>query len=182
MDISRGGLFFLRGLSGRGVKVNTRLHVIPTLKWVELYLHCTLRLDDVDENNFTFLHSTFFFFFCISNDSTKSRPFTVFRSEPCNYQVLGLTKGTCNVSINGTTQNVLRRSTAHTVLLVIAQRNNRWPLWSDSVNGLVNVGVIFYVVVSVTVNTEQRAFRYKGTESRICYTAWRKELNSFGVL
>jgi hypothetical protein len=147
------------------MKLNTRLHVIPTLKWVE---YCTLCLDDVDENITFFLHSTFL---CISNDSTKSRSFTVFRSEPCKYQVLGLTDETCDVSINGTTQNVLRRSTAHTVLLVIAQRNNRWPLCSDSVNGLVYVGVIFYVVVSVTVNTEQRAVWYNGTESRICYTA-----------
>jgi hypothetical protein len=40
-----------------------------------------------------------FFFFCISNDSTKSRSFTVFRSERCNYQVLGLKKETRNVSI-----------------------------------------------------------------------------------
>jgi hypothetical protein len=63
MGISREDGFFPRGLSGRGVKVNTRLHVIPTLKWVELYLHCTLRLDDVDENNFTFFTFNFYFLY-----------------------------------------------------------------------------------------------------------------------
>jgi hypothetical protein len=50
-----------------------------------------MRLDGVDENNFTFLHSTYFY---VSNERTKSRFFTVFRSERCNYQVLGLTKET----------------------------------------------------------------------------------------
>ena len=62
--------FFNWGLSGRDVKVNTHFHVIPTLKRVELYLHCTLRLDGVDEknlifftlNNFLYIYIYFFFF------------------------------------------------------------------------------------------------------------------------
>ena len=37
-------------------------------------------------------------------------------------------------------------------------------------------GVTFCIVISVAVNTDQRAVQYNGTESRICHTAWCKEL------
>jgi hypothetical protein len=32
------------GLNGRGVKVATRIHLVPRLRMMELYLHCAIRI------------------------------------------------------------------------------------------------------------------------------------------